>query len=135
VWASDAEDSHQPARRERAFAILDPTLREANVENDKVAKLGGAMLRAREKDKSSSMRMTASSELRASRTRELERKLGERLAQRTTREREVGAMSTSHYAQARRIGSDGPELGWAASGGVSSASLDLSAFHRPRTLR
>jgi hypothetical protein len=36
---------YRPAKGGRAFAILDPTLREANVGNDKVAKLGGAMLR------------------------------------------------------------------------------------------
>jgi len=36
---------YRPAKAGRSFAILDPTLREANVENDKVAMLGGAMQR------------------------------------------------------------------------------------------
>lgn len=36
---------YRPAKGGRAFAILDPRLREANVENDKVAKLSGAMQR------------------------------------------------------------------------------------------
>ena len=36
---------YRPAKDGRPFAILDPTLREANVEGDKVAKLGGAMER------------------------------------------------------------------------------------------
>jgi hypothetical protein len=36
---------YRPAKGGRAFAILDPRLREANVENDKVSKLSGAMQR------------------------------------------------------------------------------------------
>ena len=36
---------YRPAKGNRAFAILDPTLRYANVENDKVSKLSGAMRR------------------------------------------------------------------------------------------
>jgi len=36
---------YRPAKAGQAFAILDPTLREANVENDKISMLGGAMQR------------------------------------------------------------------------------------------
>ena len=36
---------YRPAKGGQAFAILDPTLREANVSNDKVARLGAAMER------------------------------------------------------------------------------------------
>ena len=36
---------YRPAKSGQAFAILDPTLREANVSNDKVARLGAAMER------------------------------------------------------------------------------------------
>jgi hypothetical protein len=36
---------YRPAKRGQAFAILDPTLREANVGNDQVSQLSGAMER------------------------------------------------------------------------------------------
>ena len=36
---------YRPAQGGRSFSILDPTLRSANVDNDKVSKLGSAMQR------------------------------------------------------------------------------------------